>query len=71
MAQWLSWLERRPVTAKVVGSSPIWVVSFYQCKKNGGRGIAGWRCLSFFKVYLYYCMLYILRVWWNRQTQGT
>ena len=24
-AQWLSWLERRPVTAKVVGSSPIWV----------------------------------------------
>ena len=27
MAQWLSWLERRPVTAEVVGSSPIWVVS--------------------------------------------
>ena len=27
MAQWLSWLERRPVTAKVVGSSPIWVVA--------------------------------------------
>ena len=26
MAQWLSWLERRPVTAEVVGSSPIWVV---------------------------------------------
>ena len=26
LAQWLSWLERRPVTAKVVGSSPIWVV---------------------------------------------
>ena len=25
MAQWLSWLERRPVTAEVVGSSPIWV----------------------------------------------
>ena len=25
-AQWLSWLERRPVTAKVVGSSPIWVL---------------------------------------------
>lgn len=30
MAQWLSWLERRPVTAKVVGSSPIWVVSMYE-----------------------------------------
>ena len=26
-ARWLSWLERRPVTAEVVGSSPIWVVS--------------------------------------------
>ena len=23
MARWLSWLERRPVTAEVVGSSPI------------------------------------------------
>ena len=28
MARWLSWLERRPVTAEVVGSSPIWVVFF-------------------------------------------
>ena len=27
MAQWLSWLERRPVTAEVEGSSPFWVVS--------------------------------------------
>ena len=27
MAQWLSWLERRPVTAEVVGSSPIRVVA--------------------------------------------
>ena len=26
MAQWLSWLERRPVTAEVLGSSPCWVV---------------------------------------------
>ena len=26
MAQWLSWLERRPVTAEVVGSNPIRVV---------------------------------------------
>ena len=26
MASWLSWLERRPVTAEVVGSSPIGVV---------------------------------------------
>ena len=34
MAQWLSWLERRPVTAEVVGSSPIWVVSL-KCEKDG------------------------------------
>ena len=26
MAYWLSWLERRPVTAEVEGSSPFWVV---------------------------------------------
>ena len=25
-AQWLSWLERRPVTAEARGSSPLWVV---------------------------------------------
>ena len=38
MAQWLSWLERRPVTAKVVGSSPIWVVTIAQAivpQQNG------------------------------------
>ena len=27
-ARWLSWLERRPVTAEVVGSSPIQVATF-------------------------------------------
>ena len=27
MARWLSWLERRPVTAEVVGSSPMRVAS--------------------------------------------
>ena len=27
MARWLSWLERRPVTAEVVGSNPIRVVT--------------------------------------------
>ena len=26
VARWLSWLERRPVTAEVTGSSPVWVV---------------------------------------------
>ena len=28
LAQWLSWLERRPVTAEVTSSSLVWVV-FY------------------------------------------
>ena len=32
MARWLSWLERRPVTAEVVGSIPIRVAQFYSCK---------------------------------------
>ena len=31
MAQWLSWLERRPVTAEVEGSSPFWVVCIVRC----------------------------------------
>ena len=26
VAQWYSWLARRPVTAEVEGSSPFWVV---------------------------------------------
>ena len=34
LARWLSWLERRPVTAEVVGSSPIRVV-----KKANNHGI--------------------------------
>ena len=35
MARWLSWLERRPVTAEVTGSSPVWVVtSFMTCLNN-------------------------------------
>ena len=35
MARWLSWLERRPVTAEVVGSSPIRVV----CIKYFGASV--------------------------------
>ena len=31
MAWWLSWLERRPVTAEVVGSNPIRVVEMFYC----------------------------------------
>ena len=29
LARWLSWLERRPVTAEVVGSSPIRVANSF------------------------------------------
>ena len=41
MAQWLSWLERRPVTAEVTGSSPVWVVSFERMKWIWGLSSAG------------------------------
>ena len=35
MAQWLSWLERRPVTAEVTGSSPVWVgKEIYKVRNN-------------------------------------
>ena len=34
MARWLSWLERRPVTAEVVGSSPIRVVFMMNIMDN-------------------------------------
>ena len=34
-ARWLSWLERRPVTAEVVGSNPIRVVLFKNLIVNG------------------------------------
>ena len=42
MAQWLSWLERRPVTAEVVGSNPIRVASLihrYSCESMVFNGI--------------------------------
>ena len=38
MAQWLSWLERRPVTAEVEGSSPFWVV--FRGLSSAGRASA-------------------------------
>ena len=34
-AQWLSWLERRPVTAEVAGSSPAWVVYYFSYAEMG------------------------------------
>ncbi len=37
-AHWLSWLERRPVTAEVDGSSPSWVV--YLARWSSGQDIA-------------------------------
>ena len=45
MAQWLSWLERRPVTAKVESSSLFWVVSnlleTVSCLKSWNLSSAG------------------------------
>ena len=38
-ARWLSWLERRPVTAEVVGSSPI-RVAFIRGLSSAGRASA-------------------------------
>ena len=41
MAQWLSWLERRPVTAEVESSSLFWVVWNAQHSeecRSGGTG---------------------------------
>ena len=35
VARWLSWLERRPVTAEVVGSIPIRVAFLTKYLKNG------------------------------------
>ena len=34
LAWWLSWLERRPVTAEVVGSSPIRVAQMFERLKS-------------------------------------
>ena len=34
MAQWLSWLERRPVTAEVESSSLFWVVDIERYHAN-------------------------------------
>ena len=72
MAQWLSWLERRPVTAEVEGSSPFWVVIWDL--SSAGRASAlqaeGHRfepCRS----HLIAERLLGLPVWRNRQTQGT
>ena len=39
MAQWLSWLERRPVTAEVEGSSPFRVACIKAIQKLISHGI--------------------------------
>ena len=45
-ARWLSWLERRPVTAEVVGSNPIRVGQSKSNKHTAG-GVLYWRFFSF------------------------
>ena len=85
MARWLSWLERRPVTAEVVGSNPIRVASLEIRILNFISGI-----LAQLGEHLPYKQRVIgsspigptrwetiidificLPVWRNRQTQGT
>ena len=39
MARWLSWFERRPVTAEVVGSNPIRVAEAEKFQNNLINGI--------------------------------
>ena len=39
LARWLSWLERRPVTAEVVGSNPIRVAETEKFQNNLINGI--------------------------------
>ena len=41
MAWWLSWLERRPVTAEVVGSNPIRVAYNIFIVNNSNRYFMG------------------------------
>ena len=72
MAQWLSWLERRPVTAEVEGSSPFWVVYGvlaqlgehlpYKQRVTGSSPVG--------PIYIFFLPIFML-VWRNRQTQGT
>ena len=43
-AQWLSWLERRPVTAEVTSSSLVWVVFVCKNKFHIGRAVTHRNC---------------------------
>ena len=61
MASWLSWLERRPVTAEVAGSSPAGVVSnesYFWDHSSAGRASAlqaeGHRFEPYWSHYNYY-----------------
>src|SRR3954449_12807045 len=38
-AQWRSWLARRPVTAKVAGSSPVWVAEGLRALGHHAQGL--------------------------------
>ena len=77
MARWLSWLERRPVTAEVDGSNPFRVVFLLNTfADNFTVGV-----LAQLGEHLPYKQrvtgsspvgpICYMRVWWNRQTQGT
>ena len=81
MARWLSWLERRPVTAEVMGSNPIrvaCVITVYHVISAISYGV-----LAQLGEHLPYKQrvigsspigpinLIAMLVWWNRQTQRT
>ena len=76
MAQWLSWLERRPVTAKVVGSSPIWVVKdefhpYGVLAQLGEHLPYKQRVIGSSPIGPIFFFILRRLVWRNRQTQGT
>ena len=86
MARWLSWLERRPVTAEVDGSNRSGSFAFYNAIQHMQFGVlaqlgehlpykqrvTGSSPVGPFVLYLHMAVSCSnLRVWWNRQTQGT
>ena len=66
MAQWLSWLERRPVTAEVAGSSPAWVVCIWDLS-SAGRASALQAEGHRFEPYRSHFLLY-MPMWLNWQS---
>ena len=82
MARWLSWLERRPVTAEVVGSIPIRVARLCLNQSFGiiaqlgehlpyKQRVIGSSPIGPTRWETIIDIFICLPVWRNRQTQGT